>query len=35
MNECQVQVMNVHNEFITADNVAEKLGALEASCKAT
>src|SRR3982750_3138743 len=29
MNECQVQVMNVHSEFITADNVAEKLGALD------
>lgn len=29
MNECQVQVMNVHSEFITADNVSEKLGALD------
>lgn len=29
INECQVQVMNVHSEFITADNVAEKLGALD------
>jgi CTP synthase len=29
MNECQVQVINVHSEFITDDNVAEKLGALD------
>ena len=29
MNECQVQVMNVHSEFITEDNVAEKLNGLD------
>lgn len=29
MNECQVQVVNVHSEFITDDNVAEKLGTLD------
>lgn len=29
MNECQVQVINVHSEFITHDNVAEKLGGLD------
>jgi CTP synthase len=29
MNECQVQVINVHSEFITDDNVAEKLGGLD------
>ena len=29
MNECQVQVLNVHSEFITHDNVAEKLGGLD------
>jgi CTP synthase len=29
MNECQVQVMNVHSEFITEDNVAEKLDGLD------
>jgi CTP synthase len=29
MNECQVQIMNVHSEFITADNVAEKLAGLD------
>jgi CTP synthase len=29
MNECQVQVMNVHSEFITEDNVAEKLSGLD------
>jgi CTP synthase len=29
MNECQVQVMNVHSEFITDDNVAEKLAGLD------
>ena len=28
MNECKVQVVNVHSEFITEENVAEKLGAL-------
>ncbi len=29
MNECKVQVMNVHSESITADNVSEKLGSLD------
>jgi CTP synthase len=29
MNECKVQVVNVHSEFITSDNVAEKLGNLD------
>ncbi|MFM2146459.1 MAG: hypothetical protein RL732_1295 [Bacteroidota bacterium] len=29
MNECKVQIQNVHSEFITADNVAEKLGQLD------
>lgn len=29
INECKVQVVNVHSEFITAENVAEKLGALD------
>ena len=29
MNECQVQVINVHSEFITDDNVEEKLTGLE------
>jgi CTP synthase len=29
MNECQVQVVNVHSEFITDDNVAEKLTGLD------
>ena len=29
MNECEVQVMNVHSEFITDDNVAEKLTGLD------
>jgi CTP synthase len=29
MNECQVQVVNVHSEFITTDNVAEKLTGLD------
>lgn len=29
MNECQVQVVNVHSEFITADNVGEKLANLD------
>lgn len=28
MNECQVQVVNVHSEFITDDNVKEKLAGL-------
>ena len=29
MNECQVQVINIHSEFITDDNVAEKLGGMD------
>jgi len=29
MNECQVQVVNVHSEFITEENVAEKLNGLD------
>lgn len=29
INECQVQVMNVHSEFITQDNVSEKLAGLD------
>src|ERR1700733_14924263 len=29
MNECKVQVVNVHSEFITKDNLAEKLGNLD------
>ena len=29
MNECKIQVVNVHSEFITAENVAEKLGNLD------
>jgi len=29
VNECKVQVVNVHSEFITAENVAEKLGSLD------
>jgi CTP synthase len=29
MNECQVQVINVHSEFITNDNVVEKLAGLD------
>jgi CTP synthase len=29
MNECQVQVVNVHSEFITDDNVSEKLAGLD------
>jgi CTP synthase len=29
MNECKVQVVNVHSEFITNENVAEKLGNLD------
>lgn len=29
MNECKVQVVNVHSEFITDQNVAEKLGHLD------
>jgi CTP synthase len=29
MNECQVQVTNVHSEFITEDNVAEKFAGFD------
>ena len=29
MNECKVQIVNVHSEFITDDNVAEKLADLD------
>jgi CTP synthase len=29
MNECKVQVVGVHSEFITEDNVGEKLGGLD------
>ncbi len=29
MNECKVQILNVHSESITAENVAEKLGNLD------
>ncbi|HEX2608345.1 MAG TPA: CTP synthase [Flavisolibacter sp.] len=29
MNECKVQVMSIHSEFITEDNVAEKLENLD------
>jgi CTP synthase len=29
INECKVQVVNVHSEFITDENVAEKLGSLD------
>src|SRR6201986_2094369 len=29
MNECQVQVVNVHSEYITDNNVSEKLGGLD------
>ncbi|MEO5782819.1 MAG: CTP synthase, partial [Ginsengibacter sp.] len=29
MNECKVQVVNVHSEFITDENVSEKLGELD------
>ncbi len=29
MNECKVQIVNVHSEFITAENVGEKLGNLD------
>ncbi|HUB61914.1 MAG TPA: CTP synthase [Puia sp.] len=29
MNDCKVQVVNVHSEFITPENVAEKLGNLD------
>ena len=29
MNECQVQVVNLHSEFLTNENVAEKLSGLD------
>jgi CTP synthase len=29
MNECKVQIINVHSEFISKENVAEKLGNLD------
>ena len=29
MNECKVQIVNVHSEFITRENVAEKLSSLD------
>jgi len=29
MNECKVQIMNVHSEFITEENVSEKLSNLD------
>lgn len=29
MNECKVQIVNVHSEFITPENVGEKLGSLD------
>lgn len=29
MNECKVEIVNVHSEFITGDNVAEKLAGLD------
>lgn len=29
MNECKVQIVNVHSEFITPENVSEKLGSLD------
>src|SRR3989337_2725119 len=29
MNECKVQIVNVHSEFITHDNVGEKLENLD------
>ena len=29
MNECKVQVVSIHSEFITAENVSEKLGTLD------
>jgi CTP synthase len=29
MNECKVQIVNVHSEFVTEENVAEKLGNLD------
>lgn len=29
VNECQVQIVNVHSEYITPENVGEKLGGLD------
>src|SRR5207248_2060793 len=29
MNECKVQIVNVHSEYITDENVTEKLGSLD------
>lgn len=29
MNDCKVQIVNVHSEFITDENVSEKLGGLD------
>ncbi len=29
MNECKVEVVNIHSEFITAENVAEKMESLD------
>lgn len=29
MNECKVQIVNIHSEYITDENVAEKLGGLD------
>jgi CTP synthase len=29
INECQVQIINIHSEFITEDNVSEKLSGLD------
>ncbi|MBO9594335.1 MAG: CTP synthase [Niabella sp.] len=29
VNECQVQIVNVHSEYITPENVSEKLGGLD------
>lgn len=29
LNDCKVQIVNVHSEFVTSENVAEKLGGLD------
>lgn len=29
MNECKVEIVNIHSEFITSDNVSEKLAGLD------
>src|SRR6185503_6935692 len=29
MNDCKVQIVNVHSEFITDENVCDKLGSLD------